>query len=211
MSAALPRRLILASSSSRRHELLGRLGVPFDTLDPDVDEPPPGPGAAGVTYARQMAELKAAAALARLPRGGDAAVVDVLASDTVVEVAGEIMGKPIDRADAIRILTALSGSLHEVITGWCLVTAVSRGDDAVSGADVTRVRFRALSQAEIEAYVDSGEAFGKAGAYAIQEHGDRFVADIDGEFTTVVGLPLPVVADLLEARGYPVRRPIPPC
>ena len=199
MTGSLPP-LVLASTSPRRHALLAELGVPFQVMDPGVDEPDPKPGVSGAAYAEQMAILKAHAPLMRVPVGAL-----ILASDTAVECNGQILGKPVDRADAIRILSALSGTTHTVASGWCLLDTRDASEEW--GADITRITFRALSQSEIEAYVDTGESFGKAGAYAVQEHGDRFVARIDGEFSTVVGLPLPVVARLLQARGYPVRMP----
>ncbi|MGE0432109.1 MAG: nucleoside triphosphate pyrophosphatase [Planctomycetota bacterium] len=198
-----PPPLILASTSPRRHALLAGLGVPFEVLDPAVAEPDPAPGVSGPDYAQQMALLKARAAAAQLAAANRPPAL-ILASDTTVDCNGEILGKPADRDDAIRILTALSGTTHVVSSAWCLIDA--HGAEAV-GVDITRITFRPLERGEIEAYVDTGESFGKAGAYAVQEHGDRFVAHIDGEFSTVVGLPLPVVAELLQARGYRVTLP----
>lgn len=220
------RRLVLASTSPRRRDLLGRLGVRFVAIDPGVVEPDPQAGALGADYAEQMARLKADAAVTMIlsdPTTGNEAppaeamaeweeewdVVDVLAADTVVVAAdGTLLGKPVDAADAERILRVLSGTTHTVITGFCLTSVMRQtGDSAAEyGADSAQIVFRELQDDEILAYVASGESFGKAGAYAVQETGDRFVARIDGAFTTVVGLPVKVVADLLQSRGYHVNR-----
>ncbi len=208
--------LVLASTSSRRHELLARLGVPFAVLDPAVEEPEPAPQAEASAYAVEMARLKAEAALAQLRRDGvpeaarQAEWLDVLTSDTTVALETEILGKPADREDALRILGRLSGSAHRVISSVSLRTfepASGRVVEALDTADETGIRFRPLSDAEIRAYVDSGECFGKAGAYAVQESGDRFVEALDGRFSTVVGLPLALVAAVLRERGYAVPEP----
>jgi septum formation protein len=214
------RLLVLGSTSPRRHDLLGRLSVPFVIADPAVDEPDPAPGVSASRYAREMALLKGRALARRvreaapgaLPDGAvppDVPLLDLLTADTTVECGGEILNKPVDRADALRILGKLSSSTHDVVTGFCL-TRLRRSHETggwtlaeeTADIDLTRVTFRALTDSEIAEYVDSGEAYGKAGAYAAQERGDRFVERIDGDFTNVVGLPVLRIAELLAARGY---------
>jgi len=184
--------LVLASASPRRRELLARLGVEFRVEPVDVDETP-RPGDGGEDAARDIATRKALV----VARTTDD---PVLGGDTIVVAAdGEFLGKPLDAADARRILAKLSGTTHRVITGVCLATA--RGARTTSAVETTAVTMRPLGAAEIDAYVASGESFGKAGAYAIQETGDRFVVRVEGSRTNVVGLPLESVARLLRDAG----------
>lgn len=180
--------LILASASPRRRELLAATGRAFRVVPSDADETVPDgmpPGQA----AEHLARLKASAVAAKLTRG------IVIAADTIVTSGSDIIGKPADRADAIRILEKLNRRPHTVITGLCLIDA--RTGRRLSACDRTVVHMRHMERAEIEAYVDSGEAMGKAGAYAIQETGDRFVERIEGSFSNVVGLPMEVLERLL--------------
>jgi septum formation protein len=122
----------------------------------------------------------------------------VIAADTVVALGSELFGKPGDRADARRILGRLSGTTHAVSTGHCCAVMAPDGAITLQAARiaVARVTMRPLTAAEISAYVDSGESDGRAGAYAIQEHGDRFVTELEGSWDTVVGLNLAMVARL---------------
>jgi septum formation protein len=183
-------RLILASASPRRAELLASAGFEFDVRPADVDETPRAGEQPG-DYALRVAREKAAAAAVRHP---DAAV---LAADTVVVAAGRILGKPVDDADARAMLGQLSGATHEVLTA-----VVLRADgQEVMHVDATRVRFAALTPDEIDGYVASGEPEGKAGAYAIQGRGARFVEAIEGSWSNVVGLPVAVVYRMLKAAG----------
>jgi len=184
--------LILASSSPRRADLLRAAGIPFKIFPVDVDEAvlklePPG------EHVRRLSRAKADAAFAT---HADAVV---LAADTIVLVGGEIMGKPRDEDDAIRMLRLLSGREHEVLTGVAIVAA--------RGANVevarTRVWVIPLSDMEISDYVATGEPLGKAGAYAIQGIGSRFIDRIQGSYSNVVGLPVALVYRLL--KGYPER------
>ena len=181
--------LILASASPRRRELLEGLGLTFEVIVPDVDEEAGGtPDAAA--RALILAERKARSAAAQVARGL------VIGADTLVAASdGEIIGKPAGRDDARRILGKLSSARHRVITGVCIVH-VATGRRAAEAA-TTWVTMKPMTEAEIAAYVDSGEADGKAGAYAIQESGDRFVVKIEGDLDNVVGLPLTVVSHLL--------------
>lgn len=179
--------VVLASASPRRIELLGRYVAGLEVRPADIDESVlPGEGA--VLYVRRLAEQKAAA----VGRPGEV----VIAADTTVEVAGEILGKPVDAADAARMLRLLSGRAHHVHTGVAVGPTVF--------VVTTEVRFVALSEAAIAWYVATGEPFDKAGAYAIQGHGGAFVRSISGSHSGVVGLPLAEVLTALSAQGVEV-------
>jgi len=174
--------------------LLARLGVVFRIEAADVDETP----AACAVPEEIAADLARRKARAVAERHADAVV---LGADTlVVAEGGEILGKPRDDCDAHRMLRCLSGTTQSVITGVCLLTAGAQRVEAVT----TRVTMRVISDAEIDAYIASGEPFGKAGAYAIQETGDRFVTNVSGSWTNVVGLPLERVAVMLREAGIAV-------
>jgi septum formation protein len=174
-------KLVLASRSPRRAELLAAAGIEFTVRVADIDETPRA-GEQPRDYVLRLAGEKAAAA----PRDEDETV---LAADTIVVVDSEIMGKPQDPADAARMLTALSGHRHEVITGICLRGA----HRTVLDAAVTGVWFSSLSEAEIGWYVASGEPMDKAGAYGIQGLASRFIRRIEGSYSNVVGLPVSLV------------------
>jgi septum formation protein len=197
--------LVLASASPRRRELLAQLGVPFEVRPADVDETPV-PGEAAADLVRRLAVSKAQAALV-------AALEDdlvVLAADTVVVLDGEVLGKPVDAADAARMLRALSGSRHEVLTG--VAVAGSHGTSASLDVQVvtTSVHMGEWTDEQIAAYVASGEPMDKAGSYAIQEVGDRFVRSIDGPFDNVVGLPMAVTRQMLADAGIALPSGQPP-
>lgn len=186
-----PLRLVLASGSPRRRELLAGLGLDPVVRPVAVDESPlPGEGAAEYVLRLAQAKAEAEAAPGEL----------VLAADTVVVHGGELMGKPRDPADARRMLRQLAASDHEVLTG----VAVYDGDRRLGRSEVerTRVRFAALSEAEIDWYVATGEPLDKAGAYAVQGLGALFVTAIDGNYSNVVGLPLPLTYRLLREAGW---------
>jgi septum formation protein len=188
--------LVLASASPRRRELVAKLIGEFRVEVPGVDETLP-PGRAPESAAREIAERKARAV-------AGATDDPVLAADTIVVAqGGEILGKPRDADDARRMLRRLSGTTHRVITGVCLATR--RGARLAGGSATTRVTMRPLASGEIDEYVASGESFDKAGAYAIQESGDRFVTRVDGSWTNVVGLPLETVDRMLRAAGIATR------
>ena len=183
--------LVLASASPRRQELLARLGVPFTVEPSRIPElHPPGPPAAALAA---VALDKARAVAGRWTAGRAV----ILGADTEVVLDGRYMGKPRDAADAVRILSALSGRTHEVITGVALVEAPP-GREATA-AVTTRVTMTAATQEEIAAYVATGEPFDKAGGYAVQGLGARLVARVDGCLTNVVGLPVEATRRLLEA------------
>lgn len=189
-------RLVLASASPRREALLRQLGVPFEVMPSDLPEAwPPGPAPEAVTA---LALAKARAVASRL------AGAIVLGADTAVVLGGKVFGKPQSPEDARRMLRELQGREHEVITGVALVEAPGRREAATHV--VTRVRMRALSQAEIDAYIASGEPLDKAGAYAIQAAGHGLVDRVEGCYTNVVGLPLTTTRRLLEAWGIIASR-----
>jgi septum formation protein len=185
-------RLVLASASPRRHELLGWLGIDFVVDAADVDERP-RPGESAERLVRRLAAAKASAGAARWRTAW------VLAADTVVEIDGDILGKPVDPADAAAMLARLGGREHRVVTGFVLIEpgGAVRADESV----VSRVCFRALRRAVIAAYVESGEPFDKAGGYAIQGRGAALVSSIEGSFTNVIGLPLVEVERALAEAG----------
>ena len=183
-------RLVLASGSPRRAELLRAAGIPFDIFPVDVDERFL-PGESPERAVARLAEAKAAAAAVSHP---DAVV---LGADTTVVVDGEALAKPVDSDDAVRMLRMLSGRCHEVLTGVCM----SDQDRCLVRVETTRVRMSRLSDEEIKWYVSTGEAFDKAGAYAVQGLASRFVDEIDGSYSSVVGLPVATVYALLRELG----------
>ncbi len=184
-------RVILASGSPRRQEILRNAGFDFDVRPSSVNEDPL-PGESPEAMVARLAQEKALATAAAVPRGSI-----VLGADTTVLVDGEMLAKPIDAADAARMLRLLSGRTHSVLTGVCIVEAPDRV--AASGCERTEVRFRELSDAEIRDYVASGEPFDKAGAYAIQGRASRFVTRIEGCYFNIVGLPVALVDRLLSS------------
>ena len=181
-------RLILASASPRRAELLRAAGFDFEIVATDIDErlrsdEPPA------AFVRRLAAEKSAAGLAQV-RPDD---VVVLGADTVVVVDGEVLGKPRDDHDAAAMLARLSGRRHEVLTGVSLRTSTAEA----GFVEATTVEFSHLSDAEIAWYVASGEGRDKAGAYAIQGLAARFIPRIEGSYSNVVGLPLAATAELV--------------
>ena len=174
-------KLVLASSSPRRREILLSLGLTFSVCASNVEESLlPGEDPADAAERLARAKAGAAAAAAGAP---DSLVV---AADTLVVLDGVALGKPKDRADARRMLGALAGRAHDVVTG----VACARGGRIVSGRETTRVVFAAMSDAEIEAYAAAGEPDDKAGAYALQGIGGLFVERVEGSPSNVVGLPV---------------------
>jgi septum formation protein len=183
--------VVLASASPRRRELLAQLGVPHAVLVVDVDETPLD-GEAPAALAQRLAAAKARAGLAQSD-GRD----PVLGSDTVVEVRGKILGKPVDRDDALAMLALLSGTEHRVMTA--VAVAVPGRAELVTALSDTTVRMRVISTDEAVAYWDTGEPAGKAGAYAIQGLGAAFIERIHGSYSGVMGLPLYETAQLLQS------------
>ena len=190
-------RLVLASASPRRAELLTTAGFTFDVEPVDVDETPE-PDEAAIEYVLRVARDKAAAWWSEPanPRTNDLSVC-VLAADTVVVAGGRILGKPADADQAREMLTLLSGTTHLVHTA----VVVRLADAEVAEVVTTRVRFVDLSESEIAWYLETGEADGKAGAYAIQGRASRFVDRIEGSWSNVVGLPVATVYRMLAGAG----------
>jgi septum formation protein len=185
--------LYLASKSPRRRELLEQVGLRFGTVDVDVPEVR-APGEPAVDYVSRVAREKAGAGLLRLA-GVPGAVV--LGADTEVVLDDEVFGKPADAADAAAMLRRLSGRVHAVLTVvWCV--DAGREECAVSRSTV---EFAALSDSEIVSYVASGEAMGRAGAYAIQGRAAAFIRRLEGSYSGVVGLPLHETVALLRHFG----------
>ena len=183
-------RLILASASPRRRELLKNAGVDFEVRPSAVVESV-GAGESPEDFARRAAREKALDVAAAVPAGAL-----VLGADTVVVMGNEILGKPTGSEDAARMLQKLSGSTHRVITGVCLVRAPA-GIEAEEH-ETTLVTFRRLDEKEIQDYLATGEPFDKAGAYGIQGFASRFVTRIEGCYFNVVGLPVARVVELLK-------------
>ena len=179
-------RLVLASRSPRRADLLTSAGYDFEVAPADIDERLLD-GETPAAYVRRLAQEKAA----RVARDHPESIA--LGADTVVVIDAVMLGKPVDDADAAGMLGRLSGRTHEVLTGVALHTKNAQCCDVES----TRVTFRELTAGDITWYVESGEPDGKAGAYAIQGRASRFVIRIEGSYTNVVGLPIGLVDHLL--------------
>jgi nucleoside triphosphate pyrophosphatase len=180
-------KLILASSSPRRAEILTAVGWPFEVLVAAVDETIRN-GEDPVSYVKRLALAKARAAAEKLTSGL------VLGADTTVVVAGEILGQPQDDTDARRMLELLSGKWHEVLTGIALVGVGT--ELCLVDCERTRVRFAQLSAVEIDWYVSTGEPMGKAGGYGVQGKAALFIEMIEGDYFNVVGLPIQLVYKL---------------
>jgi septum formation protein len=185
-------KLILASASPRRAEILRNAGIPFEIRATEVDESRL-PDEAPAQYVRRLALAKAVSAADRNSELGDHALV--LGADTVVVVDTDILGKPVSPDDARRMLARLSGRSHQVHTGVALLQISGKQQRVVE--EVTRVHFTHLSDQEIKDYIAIGEPFDKAGAYAIQGIGGRYVTRIEGCYFNVMGLPLARVWTLL--------------
>ncbi len=197
--------IYLASQSPRRRELLDQIGVRHELLIPDADEDvealeATGAGESPEAYVERITRAKLRAAMRRL-RTRRLAQAPVLCADTTVALGARILGKPVDAADATRMLTMLSGRSHRVITA---ITLSARGRSRLA-TSVSRVRFATMTPDRIERYVASGEPFGKAGAYAIQSGAAAWIEKIEGSYTGIMGLPLHETAALLEWAGVDVR------
>lgn len=189
-------KLILASSSPRRAEVLRDAGIAFEVCATHVEEACL-PGEPAQAMVARLAEAKARAAATQLSSMGDSIIIG---ADTVVELGGEIFGKPRDAADARAMLAALSGRTHHVLTGLFLLRLP---DSAIRAAvESTAVTFASLDRGEIETYVASGEPLDKAGAYAIQGRAGRYISAIEGCYFNVVGLPLARLYALLRELGW---------
>lgn len=192
MTAAAPgaHPLVLASSSPRRRQLLGMLGIRFSAVATAVEEVR-RPGEPPDEYVRRLAREKARAASGAW----------VLGADTTVVLGDEVLEKPADPEDAFRMLARLQGRRHEVLTAVCLRV----GDAEHEAMDRTAVYFRAAGDDLLRAYVATGEPMDKAGAYGIQGYGAALVERIEGDFFSVMGLPVRLVLDLLQRAGWEYR------
>lgn len=200
-------RLILASQSPRRHSLLRDVAVPFTVAPSQAEECLTGGDAVSLAEANAIAKVKGASLPAGL-RGG----AFVLGTDTLVTAGGVVMGKPASAGEAAAMLAALSGRMHQVVSGVALARTAGGADSAPEIAEmrvasaVTDVVFLPLEAEQIEAYVASGEWKGKAGAYAIQGSAGLFVSEVRGEYSNVVGLPLCLLARLFREWGFDLVR-----
>jgi len=192
--------LVLASASPRRQKLLRSAGIPFTVEPANIDETPlEGEGAR--VCAERLAREKALAVWRTRPQDF------VLGADTIVVVDEAILGKPVDPADAVRMLRLLSGRVHRVITGVCLVRSgdsrdlLNVAEFARTASETTLVTMNVLSEDEIREYVTSGEPEDKAGAYAIQGMASRWIPRIEGDYSNVVGLPVALVYRMLREQG----------
>jgi len=197
--------IYLASQSPRRRELLDQIGVRHELLLAEADEDVEAleatrAGESPEAYVERVTRAKLRAAMRRL-RTRRLAQAPVLCADTTVVLGARILGKPVDAADATRMLTMLSGRSHRVITA---ISLSARGRSRLA-TSVSRVRFATLTPDRIERYVASGEPFGKAGAYAIQSGAAAWIEKIEGSYTGIMGLPLHETAALLEWAGVDVR------
>jgi septum formation protein len=183
-------RIVLASASPRRAELLRAAGIDFEVLPANVDETL-SEGESPIDYVSRLAEAKA-----RLAYEHDGTRT-VLAADTAVVVDAHILGKPLDEADATRMLRLLGGRAHEVLTA---VSIFRPGQIVDTRVDVSTVHFVPLSEDDIAWYVGSGEPVDKAGAYAVQGLASRFVSRIEGSYSNVVGLPIALVYEMLSTK-----------
>ena len=200
----MPDFIYLASQSPRRAQLLEQLGLSFKRLLPDPAEDAEAleivhGGEAPATYVQRVTRLKLQAAVARLKRQG-LPPAPVLCSDTTVALGRAILGKPENDADAIRILTLLSGATHRVLTA----VAVQHGKKTVEALSMSSVTFAHMTRPQIKAYVASGEPMGKAGAYAVQGRVAVHITRISGSYSGIMGLPLHETSLLLRAVGVKI-------
>lgn len=179
--------IILASASPRRAEILKNAGFEFRVLASEIDESR-NAGEGATDYVKRVAERKARAVEARLKNAPETSSSLIVAADTIVSIDGEILGKPVSPDDARSMLRRLSGKWHEVLSGLAVLAA--NAHNSVVIAERTRVQFSALTDCEIDEYIQSGEPFGKAGAYAIQGQGGKFIPRVEGCYFNVMGLPL---------------------
>ena len=200
----------LASQSPRRRQLLEQLGIRYELLLADDSEDAEAlevvlPNEAPRAYVQRVTLLKLEAALARMKRRG-LPFAPVLCSDTTVALGKTILGKPDDAKHAVQILGALSGQTHRVLTSVAMGTLSKAGKPLKTEQDlsVSNVRFAPLTRTQIQAYVDSGEPMGKAGAYAVQGRAAAYIEHISGSYSGIMGLPMFETAQLLRAFGFKV-------
>ena len=184
----LREKLVLASGSPRRAEILERAGWPHEIIVAGIDETLL-PDEEAASYVQRLARSKAE----KVASGLDGGLV--LGADTTVVVADQILGQPVDEADARRMLELLNAKWHEVLTGVALVRV---GGETRIGYETTHVRFAEMSDEEIDWYISTGEPFGKAGAYGIQGNASLFIEEIEGDYFNIMGLPIRLVYELTD-------------
>lgn len=200
-------RLVLASGSPRRRELLASVGVTAEVLVTNIDETPLAAELATELVSRLAAgKAEAAAVILRSRETDFAGGCLVIGSDTVVEIDGDILGKPVDDGDAAATLRRLSGRTHRAHTGVGVVHIDNDGTNTEVVVVTTSVTMRELSNEDISWYLATGDHMGKAGSYAIQGFAAPFISGVDGAYDAVVGLPLHYVDRLLTEFGWPLRR-----
>ncbi len=192
------KKLVLASSSPRRAELLRQIGLNFEIITSDVDETLL-PGLSPPEQVEYLARKKAEAVAREVNSGIDGIVI---AADTIVVWQEQILGKPLDGEEAFAILSRLQGSAHDVFTGIALVDTHTGG--VLTGHEQTRVFLRAIEEDEIRRYIDSGEPLDKAGAYGVQGLAAIFIERLEGCYTNVVGLPLARLSLMFKKFGFNV-------
>src|SRR5215207_6375768 len=185
----LREKLVLASGSPRRAEILERAGWPHEIIVAGIDETV-WPNEEAAAYVQRLARSKAEAVASRLAEGL------VLGADTTVVVANQILGQPVDEADARRMLNLLNAKWHDVLTGVALVRV---GGETRVAYETTRVRFAEMAESEIDWYISTREPFGKAGAYGIQGKAALFIKEIQGDYFNIMGLPIRLVYELAAA------------
>ncbi|HEX5605769.1 MAG TPA: Maf family protein [Candidatus Binatia bacterium] len=187
-------RLVLASTSPRRRQILALLDVPFEVIAPEFEERI----SAQLPADQEVLEFalgKAQSVATKYPQG------IVIGSDTIIELSGEKIGKPADREDARRILRGLSGKTHRIFTSVALVDS---GERSFMEVETVFVEMRRYTEEEIENYLGAGESADKAGAYSIQGHGSDLIKSISGDYLAAVGMPLRRIALYLKSRGFPI-------
>lgn len=188
-------RVILASGSPRRAELMRKYGYDFEVMVPTVDESDMVDSSIPLAQlAMALSYFKARNVMENVSEGW------IIGGDTIASLDGCVFGKPVDRSDAKKILTTLLGTTHEVITGVTLLDASSQ--NRLVQHDTTRVTMKSISQEKLEQYLDTNAWQGKAGAYGIQDHGDEFVKKIEGSFSNVVGFPMELIRQMLTQWGW---------
>ena len=192
--------LVLASASPRRREILDAAGVAFEVLPADIEEKTRA-GELPARLVERLAQEKALAVAARLQSGLDR---PVLGSDTIVVCGDAVLGKPRDEEHAVELLSMLMGRRHQVMTG--IAVCWTGGGELRSQVVTSEVEMRSATRLELEDYVSMGESLDKAGGYALQGEGKRFVVRVNGSQSNVIGLPLKETLDLLERAGHSVAR-----
>lgn len=184
---------ILASASPRRKELLGLITEKFDVVVSDADEDTVSKDIPVTLYVQELSLLKASATAKAVLKRKNAVII---AADTIVTLDGEILGKPTDEDSAYEMLSSLSGRVHEVYTGYCIMR-ISDGK-TVCNSVRTEVEFKELTEQKIRGYIATNEPMDKAGAYGIQGFGSKLIKGIKGDYFNVVGLPVSAICDTLE-------------